>query len=99
MPEHDHAERIADKNHIHAGFIEQPCGRIVVSGQASEFLEVGLGARSLRFALQEIGHGDFSVPGIGDNAHGGLRCRSLNQMLAAAKRPTGYSPVLHLCAG
>src|SRR5258705_2709648 len=35
-----------------------------------------MGVRSLGLTLQEIGHGDFSVPGIRDNAHAGLRCRS-----------------------
>src|SRR5438445_13332183 len=36
-----------------------------------------MGVCSLAFALQEIGYGDFSVPGMRDDAHGGLRCRSL----------------------
>ena len=41
MPQHDHAERIADKDQIHTGFVEQPRGRIVIRRQASDFLEVG----------------------------------------------------------
>jgi hypothetical protein len=77
MSQHDHSKGIADKNYVHAGFIKQARGWIVVCRQASDFLEVGMGACSLGFALQEIGHGDFSVPGIWHNAHGGLRCRSL----------------------
>src|SRR5258707_15060223 len=36
-----------------------------------------MGVCSLGLALQEIGYGDFSVPGMRDDAHGGLRCRSL----------------------
>src|SRR5258708_23495173 len=46
MPQHDHAERIANKNHVHAGFIKQARRWIVVRRQASDFLEVGSGARS-----------------------------------------------------
>src|SRR6266481_630155 len=90
MPQHDHAKGIADKNQVHAGLIEQARGRVVIRRQASDFLEVGMGACSLGLALQEVGHGYFSVPGIGDNAHGGLRCRSLKSR---------YSPVPHLCTG
>jgi len=30
---------------------------------------------------------------VRNNTHDGLRYRSLDQLLAAAKRPTGYSPV------
>src|SRR5712692_7282865 len=36
-----------------------------------------MGARSLMLALQDIGNSNFAVPRIGDNAHIGLRCRSL----------------------
>jgi len=38
LSEYDHAERIANENDIHAGFIEQTRSRIVVRRQASNFL-------------------------------------------------------------
>src|SRR5882724_10314007 len=41
VPQHDHTGRIADKNHVHAGFIEQARGRVVVRRQASDLLKVG----------------------------------------------------------
>jgi len=88
VAEHDHAERIADEDDVHAGFVNQARGRIVVSREAGDFLGVRESAGGFGFPLEEFGHGDFAVPGLRDNAHGGLRCRSLN---------AGYSPVLHLC--
>src|SRR5216110_472690 len=92
MPQHHHAERIADKYQVHAGFIKQARSRIVVRRQASDFLKVGMGTRSLGFALQEIGHGNFSVPGIRDDAHGGLRCHSLPVLIGGRSAANGIQP-------
>ena len=37
VAEHDHAERIADEQNVHAGFIEQARGGIVVGREAGDF--------------------------------------------------------------
>src|SRR5204862_6690821 len=92
IPQLHHAERIADKYQVHAGFIKQARSRIVVRRQASDFLKVGMGTRSLGFALQEIGHGNFSVPGIRDDAHGGLRCHSLPVLIGGRSAANGIQP-------
>ena len=41
--EHDHAERIADEEHGHAGLVKQPRGGIVVGGQRGNFFAARLG--------------------------------------------------------
>jgi hypothetical protein len=38
LAQHDHSKRIANKNDVHAGFVEQTRSRIVIRRQASDFL-------------------------------------------------------------
>src|SRR5207245_2571696 len=42
VAEHGHSQRIADQDHVNASFIHQPCGGIVVRGQASNGFVVEL---------------------------------------------------------
>ena len=99
MPQHNHADGVTDKNHVHASFIEQARGRIVVRCQAGDFLYFRVGARSLILALQEIGDGNFAVPRIKNDTHVGLRCRSLPFSKTTAEQSTGCSPVPYIHKG
>jgi hypothetical protein len=84
IAEDDHGDRIADEDDVHAGFVEQARGRIVIRGQANDFFEIFRGICGGCFALQKLGHGYSAVARVGDNTHDGLRYRSLK---------SGYSPV------
>ena len=52
LAEHDHGERVADEDQIHAGLVDQARGRVVVRGQRGDGLALAL-------HLSQRGHGDF----------------------------------------
>src|SRR5262249_7339922 len=81
VAQHDHAKGVADQDDVDSGFVSESRSRVIVSRQANNLLRWETCSRG--FPLQKVGDGNFPVTLTWDNAHGGLRCRSLK---------AGYSP-------
>ena len=64
VAEDDHAEGVADEEDVNAGLVGEARGRVVVGGEADDFLRCGIG-----LAIEESGDGDFAVALGGDDAH------------------------------
>ena len=55
-PEHHHAERIADQQDVHATFVEQARGRVIVGGERGDRASAFAVAQGLGFL--KGGHGE-----------------------------------------
>src|SRR5580692_2315437 len=84
VTEDHHAQRIADENNIHAGFIEKKRGGIVICRETGNFLfGFEMACEGTRLAGKYVRHGNFTVARTRCNTHLTLRCRS---------RKSGCSP-------
>ncbi len=92
VTQRDHSHRIADEDDVHAGFVNQTRGRIVVRRQANDFVGIGRGTRGGSFALQKLGHGNLAVARARNNTHDGLRYRSLDQFAGGRQATDGIQP-------
>ena len=54
-PEHHHAQRIADQQDVHAAFIEQAGGRVIVGGERGDRASAFAGPQG--FGFLKGGHG------------------------------------------
>ena len=75
VAQHDHAERVADQDHVDAGFVDQACGGIVIRGERCD-------RTAGEFFLKKCVGGDAGGGKRGSadaelsNAHGFLQCHS-----------------------
>ena len=69
VAQHHHAQRVADQDHVNAGFVHQPRAGVVVGGEAGdEFLAL--------FLFEKSGSGDLGAEVAGGDTHDVLQCSS-----------------------